>query len=130
MPVHNESKFYFDPVWTVTNVILTSKENINQNPIKKVIFNDPATIVIWKDGTKTIVKCSEDDIYDPEKGLAMAVCKHYLTDICGVESYQYALKKWLPKDEAYATTTNEVLASLSDIWRKAFYGEVKSDGTK
>ena len=26
--------------------------------IKNVIFNDPATIVFWSDGTKTIVKCS------------------------------------------------------------------------
>ncbi len=25
--------------------------------IEKVIFNDPATIVIWKDKTKTVVKC-------------------------------------------------------------------------
>lgn len=27
------------------------------DPIKKVIFNDPATIVLWNDGTKTVVKC-------------------------------------------------------------------------
>ena len=31
--------------------------------IKKVIFNDPATVVIWDDGTKTVVKCSEGDTY-------------------------------------------------------------------
>ena len=31
--------------------------------IKKVIFNDPATIVLWDDGTKTVVKCSEGDTY-------------------------------------------------------------------
>lgn len=43
--------------------------------IKKVIFNDPATIVFWADGTKTIVKCADFDIFDPEKGLAMAICK-------------------------------------------------------
>ena len=43
--------------------------------IKKVIFNDPATIVFWADGTKTVVKCADFDIFDPEKGLAMAICK-------------------------------------------------------
>lgn len=42
---------------------------------EKVIFNDPATIVFWKDGTKTVVKCMEGDIYNPEVGLAMCVCK-------------------------------------------------------
>ena len=43
--------------------------------IKKVIFNNPATIVLWEDDTKTVVKCGEDDVYDEEKGLAMAICK-------------------------------------------------------
>lgn len=45
--------------------------------IKKVIFNDPATIVFWKDGTKTVVKAYEDK-FDPEKGLAMAITKKAL----------------------------------------------------
>ena len=47
----------------------------HQFEIKKVIFNDPATIVMWSDGTKTVVKCQECDIFDPEKGLAMAIAK-------------------------------------------------------
>ena len=45
--------------------------------IKKVIFNDPATIVFWKDGTKTVVKSYKDE-FDPEKGLAMAITKKAL----------------------------------------------------
>lgn len=59
-------------------------EAINPRPrplipgIKKVIFNDPATIVLWEDNTKTIVKCGEDEIFDPEKGLAMAISKKAL----------------------------------------------------
>lgn len=43
--------------------------------IRKVIFNDPATIVQWSDGTKTVVKCGPEDSYDMEKGLAMAIVK-------------------------------------------------------
>lgn len=42
--------------------------------IKKVIFNNPATIVFWADGTKTVVKAENED-FDPEKGLAMAIVK-------------------------------------------------------
>lgn len=45
--------------------------------IKRVMFNDPATIVFWEDGSKTVVKCSPRDIYDAEKGLAMAITKKY-----------------------------------------------------
>lgn len=43
--------------------------------VKKVIFNDPATIVYWKDGTKTVVKCQDGDVFDSEKGFAMAFLK-------------------------------------------------------
>ena len=43
--------------------------------IKDVIFNPPATIVFWMDGTKTVVKDQGEVFYDPEKGMAMAVAK-------------------------------------------------------
>lgn len=46
--------------------------------IKKIIFNDPATIVMWSDGTKTVVKCGENDVFDPEKGVAMCCMKKLL----------------------------------------------------
>lgn len=63
--------------------------------IKDVIFNNPATIVIWEDGEKTVVKCQEGDIYDPEKGLAMAITKRALGN---KGNYCEELKKWLPED--------------------------------
>ena len=67
--------------------------------IKNVIFNDPATIVFWSDGTKTVVKCGENDIYDPEKGLAMAVAKKYLGTNKSHSNYMDEFKKWLPKEK-------------------------------
>jgi hypothetical protein len=42
--------------------------------IKEVIFHDPATIVYWEDGTKTVVKC-QDEEFDKEKGLLAAIAK-------------------------------------------------------
>lgn len=45
--------------------------------IKKVIFNNPATIVFWSDGTKTVVK-AKNEPFDKEKGLAMAIAKKTL----------------------------------------------------
>lgn len=41
--------------------------------IERIIYNKPATIVFWKDGTKTIVKCSKADTYDPEIGFEKAI---------------------------------------------------------
>ena len=46
--------------------------------IKSVRFYEPATIVYWEDGSKTVVICQEGDIYDEEKGLAMAIAKKAL----------------------------------------------------
>lgn len=68
------------------------------NPIKKVISNPPATIVFWKDGSKTVVKAQNAE-YDPEKGLAMAIARHYLCDVCGLERYDGVFNRYLPKDK-------------------------------
>lgn len=43
--------------------------------IKKVIYNDPATTVIWHDGSKTTIKCHDEDSYDPVIGLLLCVIK-------------------------------------------------------
>ena len=61
--------------------------------ITNVIFNDPATIVFWSDGTKTVVKCCEDDIFDEEKGLAMAVLKKLSGN--NSERFHKCLKRWI-----------------------------------
>ena len=45
--------------------------------IDRVIFHDPATIVIWMDKTKTVVKCHNEE-FDKEKGLAMCIAKKVL----------------------------------------------------
>lgn len=63
--------------------------------IKDVIFNNPATIVLWADGTKTVVK-AENEPFDPEKGLAMAIAKKALGN-----NYDYydVFKKYVGKYE-------------------------------
>lgn len=63
--------------------------------VKDVIFNDPATIVFWEDGTKTVVKAVNED-FDPEKGLAMAFTKKALGN---QGNYFNQLKKWIPTKE-------------------------------
>ena len=60
--------------------------------IKKVIFNNPATIVYWKDGTKTVVKCGKDDTFDEEKGLALCFMKKALDN---KSNYNNTFKKYI-----------------------------------
>ena len=82
--------------------------------IKQVIFNDPATIVLWTDGTKTVVKC-ENEVYDPEKGLAMALSKKMLGN---QGNYFDVFRKWLPKD--YETPSAKKEAEPWKIWYREF----------
>ena len=68
--------------------------------IKKVIFNDPATIVYWFDGSRTVVKARDGEPFDPEKGLAMAICKKLLGTNDSGGNYYDIFKKWLPEEES------------------------------
>lgn len=77
--------------------------------IKNVIFNDPATIVFWEDGTKTVVKCQDGYEFDPEKGLAMAIAKKAYGN---KGNYCNKMKKWLPKEEQ--VDTNPILRGISE----------------
>lgn len=63
---------------------------------QKVIFNGQATIVFWSDNTKTIVKCGKNDVYDPEKGLAMAIAKKALGN---KGNYYDTFKQFLQEQE-------------------------------
>ena len=51
--------------------------------IKRVIFNGPATIVFWLDGTKTVVKCAEGETNDKKTSILWA----YAKKICGTSSH-------------------------------------------
>lgn len=66
------------------------KEN-KMPEIKKVIFNGPATIVFWKDNTKTIVKCMPGETFDPEKGILVALYKKMSNN---KQNYFKDIKKW------------------------------------
>ena len=84
--------------------------------IKNVIFNDPATIVFWTDGTKTVVKCQEGDIFDPEKGLTMAIAKK-VYDNKG--SYCNVIKKWCEPYREKQKEKNDLVTRICDLSKKA-----------
>lgn len=87
--------------------------------IKDVIYNDPATIVFWKDGTKTIVKCKNEK-FDPEKGLAMAFSKKMLGN---KGNYYNVFKKWLPEEKP----SNATIPLCHEIQDALSYKRKKSE---
>lgn len=64
--------------------------------IKEVIFNEPATIVYWTDGTKTVVKCGSGDTFDKEKGLALCCMKKMFGN---KGNYNNTLKKYIGEEK-------------------------------
>lgn len=64
----------FDPVRELVKALDRNKSS----QIGRVIFSYPATIVIWADGSKTVVKCQPGDVYSKETGLALCIAKKYL----------------------------------------------------
>lgn len=60
-----------------------------------VIFHNPATIVFWDDGDKTVVKCQPGDTFSAEAGLTAAM-----------------LKKYMGNDNTFNKVVNDMPASL------------------
>ena len=73
---------------------VASKKSIPEIKNVHFMYDSGLTVVIWEDGTKTFVKCREDEsVFDEEKALAMAISKKAMGN-----EYKYfeKIKKWLP----------------------------------
>lgn len=103
---------YNDKYWKEINDCLNYKLNNIEYPkipinatygfmkpklkIEKVIFNPPATIIMWNDGTKSVVKCQNGEVFDAEKGFALA----YLKKLLGNDNtFNKEINKWVKYDE-------------------------------
>lgn len=94
--------FPFDPIFCRNAVEWLNNQGIEFElvedydiHIKQVIFNDPATIILWNDGTKTVAKCLDGDEYDAEKGFCIA----YLKKMIGAKQFSEELHKWVKDEE-------------------------------
>ena len=107
MTVSDKEKTVQDVFDTLTEeqktVVYAFMSEPNLVKIKNVVFNPPATIVFWSDNTKTVVK-AENETFDPEKGLAMAIAKKALGN---KGNYYETFKKWLPKTESKEESKTE-----------------------
>ena len=80
---------------------------MNDYYIEKVIYNNPATVVIWSDGTKTVSKTHADDKYSPEVGLVLCVLKK----ISGSTKVHDLIEAWVPQN-------GENVVSVSDVRKR------------
>ena len=84
---------------------------------KKIIFNGAATIILWANGTKTVVKCMDGDVYDPEKAVLMA----YLEKITGGKGpakrfLKDCLKDYTPQAGAVNDAETPERTTAEKVW--------------
>ena len=84
---------YLKPVKSTARDEYRRREKLPE--ISEVIFNKPATIVKWADGTKTVVKAQGKERYNKEKGLAMAIAKKAM----GNSNYYYTIMERYLEDK-------------------------------
>ena len=130
----NDMKIYLEhdveSTFDIFNNLYKTPRQKAMSRIRNVIFNDPATIVFWSDGTKTVVK-AENESFDPEKGLAMAISKYFFDN----KNYYYdVFKEWLPKeekkvvqkpDELFREVTIKEYCTLKNVTKDKVYGLIK-----
>lgn len=59
----------------MATINVAKTKNFYSLNVSKIIFNPPATIVFWEDGTKTVVKCSAEDEFSEYYGFLAALGK-------------------------------------------------------
>ena len=106
-------RYYYNDLETVENDLESIELRVDiPGMIDRVIFNDPATIILWNDGSKTVVKRSDNDIWDSEKGFCMAVIKK----LYGHTSF---IKRFMePEEEMPILTVEEACENLKNFGKK------------
>ena len=53
--------------------------------VERIIYHEPATIVFWSDGTKTVVKCMKEQEFNKYYGFIAALAKRVFGSNSAVE---------------------------------------------
>lgn len=97
--------------------------------IKKVIFCPPATIVMWYDGTKTVVKTHGEE-FSEEHGLAMAIAKKHFGSRAEFLRVVKGAKRVEPKEKDTNRKPKAVSKSTKTVKRTSKKTTTKKTTTK
>ena len=84
-----------------------------QLAVERVIYADPATIVYWGDGTKTIVKCHEGDMFDERTGFLLCCAKKLFGN---TGRYNDVMKKHAPETTRPFDLIGRIANALNGGW--------------
>lgn len=94
-------------------VYLDEYKDLKEVYIKEVRYQNPATIVFWSDGTKTVSKTHAGDEYSPEAGLVLCILKKTQG-----KTLRGLFEAWVP-EQAFAQPNKAVIQTLKNV-RKLF----------
>lgn len=106
-----------DDSWNnwISSALAKAKERYSSIKVTKVIYHNPATIVFWSDGTKTVVKCGKGDTYDKEKGFYIACAKKLFgNDYKAVGRMNKALEMAVTQTKLERMTMDDILLPEED----------------
>lgn len=107
---------YPSNVMEMLDYVVSDKKHPSNNSalsIKNVYFNDPATVVLWDDDTKTIVRCQKGDTYSKQVGLALCIAKKALGN---KSNFNDIFKKWIPEEKKSPVKSRTV--GFADEWTR------------
>mgnify|MGYP003298552869 CR=1 FL=1 len=107
-----DNRMLHTPKFTGCFTVYDETHGVHNVFITQVLYNAPATIVWWSDGTQTKCKVRGEDKYSRESGLMHCIMKK----IAGTTNFDELLSEWLPA-QLTLEVKNEYV-SLSDV-RKA-----------
>ena len=93
---------------------------MNAVDAQKVIFNPPATIVFWGDGTKTVVKTMSEEPFDMYHGFTAALAKKVYGNSTRVRKIVHKFE-----DSYYKAHAEEIVHKFEDSYCKARAEETK-----
>lgn len=95
---YRKTSTYKGPLREITEAKCIYAPPAPEDPVEKVYFNEEkgVTVVIWKEGAKTILTCAPGEKFDREKAIALAFMKRYFRNR---GAYNEVLKKWVASDE-------------------------------
>jgi len=94
--------------------------NIGDTYLTKVIYNNPATIAFWEDGSKTIAKCDSESIYSEDVGLLICILKKCL----GAQNAINIIKYWTKEQNTFKIIKPDI------VTLKEVRGRWKNDHSK
>lgn len=96
---------------TTSFCFMGTNRNLNKVYITKVLYNNPATVVFWSDGTETRNICPKNTLYNPDAGLAFCVLKKLM----GGDEMAKLFNDW--ESEDYREDKNHWI-ELKDVRKK------------